>query len=179
MESIQNKWPWFERHFNFDFPAEKMPDILERLRGTPPRVDAAVGQVDAELARRAEGDTWSIQENVGHLADIEPLWSGRIDDILSSNPTMREADLTNQATFDANHNQAELSELCGRLHRVRRELVAKLDGLNPQQWSASALHPRLNEPMRIVDLCFFVAEHDDYHLARIRHLIQRFGSSEG
>jgi len=31
----------------------------------------------------------------------------------------------------------------------------------------SAFHPRLKKPMRIIDLAFFVAEHDDYHLAKI------------
>jgi hypothetical protein len=38
------------------------------------------------------------------------------------------------------------------------------------------LHPRLNQPMRVVDLLFFVAEHDDYHLARISELIREFRS---
>jgi len=30
-------WPWIERHFTFDFPVTKHPDIVGRLRGTPPR----------------------------------------------------------------------------------------------------------------------------------------------
>ena len=30
-------WPWFERKFDFGFPVEKYPDIIERLRGTPAR----------------------------------------------------------------------------------------------------------------------------------------------
>jgi predicted short-subunit dehydrogenase-like oxidoreductase (DUF2520 family) len=29
----------------------------------------------------------------------------------------------------------------------------------------TSLHPRLKRPMRLIDLCFFVAEHDDHHLA--------------
>jgi hypothetical protein len=34
----------------------------------------------------------------------------------------------------------------------------------------TALHPRLKRPMRLVDLCFFVAEHDDHHLATVTRL---------
>jgi len=34
----------------------------------------------------------------------------------------------------------------------------------------SSLHPRLNMPMRTMDLFLFVAEHDDHHLARITEL---------
>ena len=36
----------------------------------------------------------------------------------------------------------------------------------------SMLHPRLQQPMRLVDHLCFVAEHDDHHLARIWELLQ-------
>jgi len=29
------KWVWTERKFNFDYPAAKRPDLMERVRGTP------------------------------------------------------------------------------------------------------------------------------------------------
>ena len=35
---------------------------------------------------------------------------------------------------------------------------------------AAHFHPRLGTPMRLIDLAFFVAEHDDHHLAQITHL---------
>jgi hypothetical protein len=35
-----------------------------------------------------------------------------------------------------------------------------------------ALHPRLNVRIRVLDLAFFIAEHDDHHLARISELRQ-------
>jgi hypothetical protein len=34
----------------------------------------------------------------------------------------------------------------------------------------TAHHPRLDRPMRVMDLAVFVAEHDDHHLARITEL---------
>ena len=36
--------------------------------------------------------------------------------------------------------------------------------------ASDALHPRLLVTMRLVDLCHFTAEYDDYHLARISEL---------
>jgi hypothetical protein len=36
--------------------------------------------------------------------------------------------------------------------------------------SRSLLRPRLQQPMRLVDRLYFVAEHDDHHLARIWEL---------
>ena len=35
------------------------------------------------------------------------------------------------------------------------------------------MHPRLERPMRLIDMMFFHAEHDDYHLARISELRRR------
>ena len=49
-----------------------------------------------------------------------------------------------------------------RVQRMRR--------MTPEQLSRVALHPRLQQPMSVVDLCFFVAEHDDHHLATIAEI---------
>jgi len=39
--------------------------------------------------------------------------------------------------------------------------------------SNESTHPRLRTSMNAVDLAYFVAEHDDYHLARIGELLDR------
>ena len=168
------KWPWFERKFDFGFPVGKYPDIIERLRGTPGRVEEMIRSYPPAILKRRDGDTWSIQENVGHLLDVEPLWSGRVEDILGGAETMRPADLTNQATHEANHNEASIETLMQSFRATRHELVARLDGLEPEAFGRTSNHPRLNQPMRIVDLCLFAAEHDDYHLARITKLARKF-----
>ncbi len=56
----------------------------------------------------------------------------------------------------------------------RTQLVRRLDELDPETFASVAHHPRLNVPMRLVDMLFFQAEHDDYHLARISELIRLF-----
>jgi len=52
------------------------------------------------------------------------------------------------------------------------ELVNRLEKIEPPLISRTMLHPRLQKPMRVVDHLFFVAEHDDHHLAKIWELIQ-------
>jgi uncharacterized damage-inducible protein DinB len=37
----------------------------------------------------------------------------------------------------------------------------------------TAFHPRLRQLMTVADLLFFVAEHDDHHLASITQLIRQ------
>ena len=51
---MQTKWAWFERKFNFDFPAEKLGEIFERLLGTSARIEAAVNGLDETLLTKPE-----------------------------------------------------------------------------------------------------------------------------
>lgn len=167
----QIKWTWFERDFDFEFPAEKMPDITERLRCTPLRTQATVENLDeSQLHFRESENTWSVKENVAHISDLEPLWIGRIEDILMRAETMRAADLTNATTFGADHHACSIEQVLARVSSKRADLLRLIESLDPVDWSMSSLHPRLEKPMRIVDLCLFIAEHDDYHLARISYL---------
>ena len=57
------KWPWIDRKFSFDFPVSKFPDLIERWRGTPARLEDRVAGLSRDVLIRRTGDGWSIQEN--------------------------------------------------------------------------------------------------------------------
>lgn len=161
---------WFERTFALGMPATAQPELVERLRGTPARLEERTSGLMAKVITRRPGEAWSIAEHAGHLADLEPLWLGRVDDLLAGEERLRPADLQNRATWEANHNARPLAEILAEFRRRRASLIERLEGLSETELRASALHPRLEQPMTIVDLCFFVAEHDDHHLTTIRAL---------
>ena len=162
---------WFERSFPTGMPAHMLPLIMERLRGTPARVANRLTGIRTELLLAKRTDTWSIQENVGHLLDMEPLWQQRLEDLMENRTRLAEADLTNRRTHEANHNAAHLGDLLAGFRRVRNETVCKLADFSEVAAAFTALHPRLGTPMNAVDLANFVAEHDDYHLAQISELL--------
>lgn len=161
---------WFERTFDLGMPTTAQPELIERLRGTPARLEERTSGLSGEAVTRRPGGAWSIAEHAGHLADLEPLWLGRVDDLLAGEERLRPADLQNRATWEANHNARPLDEILAEFSRRRAELITRLEGLGEQELRVSALHPRLEQPMTVVDLCFFVAEHDDHHLATITTL---------
>ncbi len=163
---------WFDRSFEFDFATELHAELLERLRGTPARLEERLRGLAREVLtrRRAEGK-WSIQENAGHLMDLESLFAGRLDDFDAGAAKLRPADETNQKTEDADHNSSDLESILSAFRRERMALVGRLDALKPDDFARSALHPRLKQPMRLCDLMFFQAEHDDHHLATITELM--------
>lgn len=73
---------WVGRSFQFTFPVEVYPEMIERLRGTPARLEDRVKSVAAEILTRRDGEGWSIQENAGHLLDLESLVRQRLDEYL-------------------------------------------------------------------------------------------------
>ena len=168
---MSKRLPWFERTFPTGLPAHLLPVVVERLRGTPARLTDRLAGVPPSLLVRRSGDAWSIQENAGHLLDLEPLWRHRFGDLAQRRGELIEADLTNRGTHEANHNHAALEGLLAEFRRARSELVRQLEGFPEDAAAFTAIHPRLKVPMNVVDLAFFVAEHDDYHLAKISELL--------
>jgi uncharacterized damage-inducible protein DinB len=162
---------WFERKFDFTFPVEQYPNVCVRLRGTPARLEEMLSGVSGDLLLGKPGDKWSAQEHAGHLLDLEPLWMARVDDFLAGGDTLTVADLSNRKTHEANHNARGLMEILGEFRIARLCLVDRVRKFGPALFARSLLHPRLKQPMRLVDHLYFVAEHDDHHLARIREMI--------
>jgi DinB family protein len=167
---------WTDRHFDFTFPTGLYPEIIERLRGTPARLEDRIGSLPAVVLRRRDGERWSIQENAGHLLDLESLVMGRLDQYLAGAPELHAADMSNRKTYEASHNSLPAASILSDFRAQRMKIVARLDGLDGEMFARSAFHPRLAVQMRLVDMIFFQAEHDDYHLARISELARLFAS---
>jgi uncharacterized damage-inducible protein DinB len=168
---VMKKAEWLNRNFP---PIEDngiLPSIIERLSGTPARIEEMVSQLSPGLLVFKPDNKWSIKEHIGHLSDLEPLWFGRLEDILNGLPELRVADLTNQRTNTANHNATEIRVLLQLFRKQRQSFVEGLINLNDKQLLNISLHPRLKMPMRIIDLTNFVAEHDDHHLASVREIL--------
>jgi len=165
---------WTERRFDFNFPAELYPEMIERLRGTPARLEERLALLTPEKLIRRDGDRWSMQENAGHLLDLEPLVLQRLDEYAAGAAALHPADMSNRKTYEADHNARALSEILKHFRSQRAAIVGRLESSAPELFARAAFHPRLNVPMRLVDMIYFQAEHDDYHLARISELIRLF-----
>jgi hypothetical protein len=164
---------WFDRRFDFNFPVELFPEIIERVRGTPARVSERLSGLPRELLTHRVGEKWSIQEHAGHLADLdEILFLPRLEEYDRGVHTLLAADLTNRTTELAQHNRFSLEAVLHRLRSTRARILERLERLEPGAFARTARHPRLDVTMRLVDLLYFQAEHDDYHLASITTILR-------
>jgi uncharacterized damage-inducible protein DinB len=162
---------WFERTFEFTYPAELYPNLCARLRGTPARLEEILRRSSRDALVTKTPENWSAQEHAGHLGDLEPLWMTRVDDYLKGRSELTVADVLNRKTHDAHHNARALDDIMVGFRKGRAVLTERVEQLEAELLARTLLHPRLKQPMRLVDHLYFVAEHDDHHLARIWELI--------
>jgi uncharacterized damage-inducible protein DinB len=163
---------WFERKFEFSFPLAQYPNICVRLRGAPARLEEMLSNAPHDRLVRKPGDKWSAQEHGGHLVDLEPLWMARVDDFVAKGEELTVTDLRNRKTDEANYNARPLKSILAAFRAERLRLVDRVERFETELFARSMLHPRLKTPMRLVDHLFFVAEHDDHHLAKIWELVK-------
>lgn len=155
---------WTERKFNFDFPVSQFPVIFCRLEGTLPRIKNMIENFsDEKLSAKING-AYSLKEHIGHLYDLEALHEGRLEDFKNKREILRAADMTNLKTDEANHNAKTIDELLREFETVRNRFIEKIKNYSAEELAQNSFHPRLKVKMRLVDMLFFVAEHDDQHL---------------
>jgi len=160
---------WFDRVFPVIEDNGLLPGIIERLEGTPARLTEKVGNLP-DNRPELPGDKWSVKKEIGHLTDLEPLWYERLNQITDDNPNMKAADLTNRKTHETLHDAKTFTELIAGFKTQRQKLVAMLRSLRDTDLDKTSLHPRLKTPMKVIDLAYFVAEHDDHHMAQMTAL---------
>ena len=164
--------PWFERSFHFDFPVGLFPVIFSRLEGTIFRLHHLLANADDEQSSISRNG-WSVKQHVGHLYDLEELWWQRMGDFIEGRTYLTIADLTNAKTTNAPHNETTLELLANRFLVERQRVLETVFLIDAGQLSVTAIHPRLQQSMRLIDALYFVAEHDDHHLAIIANLLRQ------
>jgi uncharacterized damage-inducible protein DinB len=162
--------PWLEYRWSFDAPIGMFRAVCERLRGTPARLEETLRGVTVAEATALRGDGWSVQQHAGHLFVVEPLWQTRLRELLRGEKRLTAADMSNSATESARLDEEPAEKLLEAFRSARQVTLQMLDPLTLEDAARSAHHPRLDKDLRVLDLCFFAAEHDDHHLAMIRAL---------
>lgn len=162
---------WIDRIFTFDIPEGWLPNILERLKGTSVRIEEMTGNLNNVDVLFKPNGKWSIKEHIGHLSDFEILHLTRLDDFNAGKEVLSAADMRNAKTLEAHHNEKDLAILISDFKLVRNDLINRFEKMNDETMRFKSLHPRLKVMVKPVDIAFFIAEHDDHHLADIREII--------
>ena len=162
---------WFDRKFETIKDSSLLIDIIERLEGTGLRIEHKLNNSGNAYLQSTANNKWSIKKQIGHLGDLEPLWLDRVKQIKAGATDLIAADLNNKKTEEAEHDARKIKELITDFSLQRSKLITELRDCTIDQLSNQSKHPRLVKPMKLVDLAYFVAEHDDHHLATIQEML--------
>lgn len=165
--------PWLSRTFPAIEDSGLLPNILERLQGTPARLEEKMRTYPGSINNKPLADKWSIKQEIGHLIDLEVLGLERIGQLKAGQPELTAADMSNRKTQEGDHDKRPFEDLLAEFRTERSKLVASFHSLSDAELEHASFHPRLKRPMKAVDLAYFIAEHDDHHLAQITYLLQQ------
>lgn len=164
---------WFERTWSFDLPVAAFGELVGRLGSTADRMaELIVGATDDRL-RWHDADAWSAKRHLGHLDDLHVLDDRRLDEFLAGAERLTPADPQNRLTWETDHDAVPVDRIIAQFRAHRDPLVEHMRRLSDAQIAATSIHPRLGHPLRLIDWAYFVAEHDDHHLAAARQALTK------
>jgi hypothetical protein len=174
-----------------EYLALPLADRIARLASTPDDIAAAIaGLSDAELSRRA-ADGWAAKEIVCHFRDVEELVILRYHTMLAEDgpkllvvgappPDAERWGMAGDVPFpldaarwatERQYLRNDTSEALAAFRQRRREVMALLGALSPQQWQRAAIHP-VRGRIALEDWAAGSASHDDNHLAQLREALR-------
>lgn len=154
--------------------ADELKKHLEDADKGPRKLAAAVsGLPDKILRYKPSPDKWCILEILGHLADVELVYSHRLRQMLAE-----------KKSVIAPMNQDDWAENLGYLEAAPAELVAQyglnrhhnlrlLRRISVDDLQKSAYHPEKKAEMTVEDLVQRIVRHDANHIAQIEKLKQQ------
>lgn len=163
---------WFDRRFYFKNKMEEYERLLSKLNHHQTIIKSKVKNLNDDLLNYQPVGKWSIKEHIGHLRILESLWQLRFLELKQNNHEMSPADLNNSATDSANFNQYSIEQLLNYFEKERVKTIQLLNSFQGNDFTHTLFHPRLQQPMRIIDLMYFVSEHDLHHIDTITTIIQ-------
>ena len=167
------KEKWVDRKFDFNFDCSIYPNFISRLEATPDLLDFLILSIPGEYYIIKDDNDWSIQENVGHLITVDDLFIGRLDDYESGVLELRPADVSGSRTNKVIYNKSEMKKLLMEFREKRMKYINRLEKTNKKMFEKKCWHPRLKQDMRLCDMLYFHAEHDDHHLEKIRQIQEK------
>jgi hypothetical protein len=142
-----------------------------RMRRTPDELARVVaGHPGGALAQRPAPGAWSVAEVVCHLRDVEEFYLERVRLILGNDepalPTFDPDRWAEERQYRRQDGAAAVAAFAAR----RRDTLAALEALRPEQWERAGLHARRGR-MSVVRIVHGWAKHDDGHLEQIRRAL--------
>jgi len=145
--------------------------ILQIMKASPEQLAMIIADVDdIVLTTKPTPEGWSVKEIAGHKIAVEVYFADLIRRLLETEDW---ADLNTRGKpwelhEGLGYEDMPAGELTEHFRLNRTVTLELLTGLSPDQWSRRGI--RVGRGLTLLDIGFYIANHDLGQLARIRHL---------
>jgi hypothetical protein len=151
-------------------------DALTLMRGTPARIEREVrGLTSEQLKQRPARGKWSIQEILGHLADVEVAVGWRFRRALAEpgSPVhgFAQERWAECFRYQRTHGHASLAVY----QLLRLTTLAAIDAATPAARAKAAVLHEERGRETFVHMCRMIAGHDLNHLGQITAIRKKYG----
>jgi hypothetical protein len=141
---------------------------LRTLRKGPPIFTALLADVSQEQAKalRDGPDGWCILEIMGHMRDVETLFTDRVRTLLERPGEPFEVRSNEEIAGPDGYMGLDLQATLAEFSARRTAFITMLEGLNDEQWLLEGVHP-VQGPATLLDVVINTGLHDTDHLEQI------------
>lgn len=148
----------------------QLQGALALLEKTPKVLKTLLADVDQEtLAWKPAADRWSIGEILAHLAEIEQVYSQRVQRIVTEDSPALEKYDQNRAATEGRYSRPDPEDSLASFIEIREGTLAFLSMLPPGAAGRTGRHSELG-PVTLSELLHEQASHDLGHLRQIAEL---------
>jgi uncharacterized damage-inducible protein DinB len=142
---------------------QALPEIIRRLD-------------EAKLSQQPESGKWSIKDNIAHLVSYQPVFLGRMSQILKGdNPAFSAYRADDEPDF-VKAQSLPLTALLDQLAGNRRQILELITNLPDDQLSLKGTHPKYGT-LNIVEWTEFFLLHEAHHLFAIFKLAKELSQN--
>lgn len=109
---------------------------------------------------------WNALEVMGHLVDLEEIFTVRVRRMLTENKPEFEKTDPDDMAIKHDYAHQDIQDMLERFLQLRREFIVLLKSLRPDEWERRGVHPSYGV-ISVLDLATNTALHDLNHLGQI------------
>ena len=141
--------------------------LVCRLKTQHLAVAEIVKYIDEQcLNRQPEPDKWSIKDNIAHLVSYQPVFIGRVHQILKGDKPVFSAYRADDESDFIEARGRSLEDLLSKLNGNRRQILELITNLPDDQQLLKGTHPKYGT-LTITEWTEFFLLHEAHHLFTI------------
>jgi uncharacterized damage-inducible protein DinB len=144
---------------------------MARMERTADDFAAAIKDVpETILSKRPDEKNWSAKEVVCHVRDTEESFMARFLAIMAMDEPKFLPVEPDRWAADRQYLRNDVNEALAAFRARRKECLAYLRGLKPEQWERGGIHATRGR-MTVKDFVELMAWHDDNHLDQLKRAL--------